>query len=168
MAKRRYDWDAIRQQYVTGGPEVTLESLAAEHGCYPGTIRKHAATGKWAEAREQFRDRVRTKANKKIEDQAVNIEAKRRADMLKIGDGLVSLGFKGLKRIDQDLEDHPEERLPLDQSRLLVKDGVEIARHALGMPDLVAMSKDEVDERILRKLEEIDALEAESVSGEVN
>jgi len=152
MAKRKHDWIAIAQEYVTGGPEVTLEGLAEKYGTSRGGLMTRAADEKWTDQRREYREGIRREAEKI----ARSTEAKRRAKMLTVADAMKGLGTAALKRTIEDFERDKGKRIDLDDLRLLIKDGTEIERRALGMPDHVLMDGRELDDRLLSLLEELD------------
>lgn len=147
-AKVLYDWPLIADKYVMGGDDVTLESLAKEFGCGPTTIRRRASIGKWTTQREQYRHQVQRKTREEVS----TYEAKRRAAMLEVADELVNLGRASLRRTARRMVQEPEFVLAENEARLLVKDGQELQRKAMGMPDEVALTGGELDAAIEREL----------------
>lgn len=138
MPGRKYDWELIRQDYVTS--DITAEKLSAKYGAAATTIGKRAAKERWTEARENYRRKVA----KKTEDNSAAIQAKRRSKMLRIADSMTALGLVGLQRMANDIREDPTKRLDLVDVRLLLKDANEMERRALGMADIIAMSDEEV------------------------
>jgi hypothetical protein len=44
---RRIDWEAVREEYMRAGDEVTLKSLASDHGISPVALARHAESESW-------------------------------------------------------------------------------------------------------------------------
>lgn len=141
MPGSKFAWTQIRQLYVAGEDSVTLESLAEDFGCHYSTIRKQAAKDKWTEARQRWRAEVEAETKAKL----VTLEASRRLDMLDIAEKMRGIGFESLRRIGLNMSRDPNFRLEPQETRLLLKDATEIMRRALGIPDVVAMTDEEID-----------------------
>lgn len=67
---RKADWDKVREQYVTGGDEVTWASLAVEHGVSRETVHTHAKEEGWGEQRKEYRQGVHLFAREKQKEVA--------------------------------------------------------------------------------------------------
>jgi predicted transcriptional regulator len=147
MAKKkakRIPWSAIREKYITS-ETVTLDDLAKEFGVDRSGVAARSSKEKWTDKRRSYFDRVSTAA----ENLAANAEAKRRARMLTIADSMKALASEGLKRTIEDVRKDPKLRLDLSEIRLMLKDGTEIERRALGMADVLVMTDDELNSEIL-------------------
>ena len=153
MVARKYDWKKIESEYITGGPEVTFDSLIQKHGCAKSNLSRVATRDKWTKKRESYQESIRVEAEKISR----KTEAKRRAKMLTIADSMKALGAEGLRRAIQDFTNDKDKRLDMDDLRLLIKDATEIERRALGMPDIALMTGKELDDRLLSLLQELDA-----------
>ena len=57
------DWLAIKTEYINGG--ISYRKLAEKYGVSQSTIRKRAATEKWADLREEQRNKIGTKTEQK-------------------------------------------------------------------------------------------------------
>lgn len=53
MSKSKYDWDAIRTEYITG--ESTIRELSAKYGPAKAAIQKKSARDGWTAAKEKYR-----------------------------------------------------------------------------------------------------------------
>lgn len=152
MPKRKIDWKALEDEYVTGPVSLSLDGLAEKHGLAAGNLRSKAAALKWTEKRERFRDEVQAEAAKLSK----KTEVKRRARMLTIADSMKALGSSALARLIKDFEADGKKRLSIEDLRLLIKDATEIERKALGMADAVIMTDREIEDRILKLMEDGD------------
>lgn len=153
MARAKYNWTEIEQRFVTSREGTTLEDVAKEYGCSYRTIRDRASKGDWYQRRRQFADKVRNEA----EDRAVSHQAKRRANMLKVADGMKSAAAMSLKRLLEEMENDPTKRLSVNELRQMFKDATDIERAALGMPDREAMNDGEIDAKIADLVARFDA-----------
>ncbi len=69
--KARFDWMTLERLYVTGGDDVTYESLSGLPDTpSERTIRSRGAEGKWTDKRRQYRDKLASEAMKKALDTA--------------------------------------------------------------------------------------------------
>ena len=121
----RYDWHLIREEYVEGTNDVTLESLAAKDNApVLGTIKNRSSKEDWPALRRQYRDLVVTKSREK----ASTLEAEIRTRHIKLARAMQS---KAERRL---LELSPAE-LDATELRLYLKDAADIERRAAGIPD---------------------------------
>jgi hypothetical protein len=141
---KRVPWTAIREKYVTS-ETISLEDLAKEFDVNPTGVKTRAAKEKWVDQRRRYFDRVSTAAT----DLAARTEVKRRARMLTIADSMKALGSEALARTIADLQKNKKMRLDLSEIRLMIKDGTEIERRALGMADVLVMTDEELNSQIL-------------------
>ena len=153
MAAKKHDWKALEDEYVRGGVSLSLDGLADKHGINQGYFRRKAAELKWTKKKEQYRDEISAEAEKITK----KTEAKRRARMLTIADSMKALGAEALRRTIQDFDSDTKKRLDLDDLRLLIKTATDIEGKVLGMPDAVLMTGEELANRILGLLSELDA-----------
>jgi hypothetical protein len=125
----KYDWEALRDEYVMGGDDVTLEVMAAKSG-NPAiqTIKKHSTMGDWALQRRQYRDQVATKAR----NLASSREAETRVRHIKIAQAMQAKALQRLQALN------PEE-MDMKEVRLYLKDAAEIERRAAGIPDTLGI-----------------------------
>jgi len=54
MAKQKYNWSAIRQEYVTSPENLAKSDLAAKYGMAPETLIRKATKEKWDFERGRF------------------------------------------------------------------------------------------------------------------
>jgi len=159
-----YDWDAIRQEYVTGPNSISTTTLSEKYGMAPSTIRRRCAAEDWVGQRKEYRNKV----DEQTADKLASIEAERRVEMLDLGDDMVAVGMITLERLKKHLESNPEYMQPSKEMRMLLKDGASIIQTALGIQDTTAMSSDEFDRRILQQMDELVSLREAATAEEVD
>lgn len=74
------DWNAIRQEYITD-ESSSYRKLAQKYGVGIATICKHAKDEKWAQQREQVKNKTIAKSLEKISDKKAK-QAARYSDMV--------------------------------------------------------------------------------------
>jgi hypothetical protein len=142
---KRYDWDYYRHKYVTGGENVTLESLSNQPNAPKlNTLAIRSGKENWAAQKREYLNQVSTKAL----ESSSSTEAEVAARHVKIAR---SLQAKALARLQQM---KPDELSPRDLLAFL-KDATEIERKALGLEqltlhlkggrDVTKLSDDELD-----------------------
>lgn len=121
----KYDWSAIRREYIRGDDKVTLEALSHKSG-YPalGSLKNRAAAESWSELRQEMRDQVMT--GLAAADRDMKREVKERH--LKISSALISMGVRGLAHLD------PKQLDPIDVARF-ISSGTQLERKTLGMEE---------------------------------
>jgi hypothetical protein len=142
--RKKIPWNEVKEKYITS-ETITFEEVAKEFGIAPSTIMNRAAKEKWTTSRERYHEIV----SRKAQDLAGSSEARRRAKMLTIADSMKGLAAEGLSRAIQDFSKNKDSRMDLAEIRLMIKDGTEIERRALGMADVLVMTDDELDAKIL-------------------
>lgn len=148
MAKRKYNWSALRDLYVMGDDEVTLEWMASQKDSPAvGTLKDKSSKGDWPEQRRQYRDQVTTKAR----GRASTSEAELRVRHIKIAKALQAKALKRLQVLDIN-------ELSPSELRLYLKDATEIERKAAGIPDLTVMNEHEIDDAIRTELARLAAV----------
>lgn len=122
----KYDWSAIRREYIRGDDKVTLEALSHKSG-YPalGSLKNRAAAEDWSELRQELRDQVMT--GLAAADRDMKREVKEQH--LKIGKAMISMGVRGLAHLD------PKKLDPIDVARF-ISSGTQLERKTLGMEEL--------------------------------
>lgn len=149
MKAKRYDWVKIRDEYIVGDDSVTLEALSRKHGCHMSRLKARCSAETWVERRVQHRDRVSTK----VLARAADFEASHRAEMIRQAQEMQKLGMLSLERHLANIQHDPEAAIEVEQTRLLLKDGAEMIRRALGIPESVDVREYERltnDERAVR------------------
>jgi len=147
MPSRRYDWETIRSEYVTGSDQVTLEGLAAKHGPRVDTVRRRSAREHWVAQREEHR----RQSAKKAADLLSSRDAEIRVRHMRQARELQELALARLRQLD------PSE-LTTTELRLYLKDACEIERKAAGIPDEVSLTGDALNAAIERELARLAAV----------
>lgn len=120
----RYDWTEIEDAYVQGRDDVTLETLRKKYGCSWSAIKDHSRKDDWKDKRRQFRARVQEKS----QDRASTTIAEMRVRHLNASKLMMG---KALTRI---IAIEPDELTPA-AARMLLRDGADIERKALGIEE---------------------------------
>ncbi len=134
MPARRVDWERVREEYVAGADDQTLEVLAHKYGTSWNTARKRAAHEKWTEQRAQYRHMVATRTREKASTKEAEIRARQieRARLMSdLAHARFALTFKRARENPAALM----AEMDVDQARLLAKDAADIERRAAGIPD---------------------------------
>ena len=113
-----------REEYVTGGDDVTLETLAEKYSVNARTLEGYCGREKWVEQRAEFRRDVAERARKKL----AATEAQVRVRQMKIGR---TVQLKGLER----MKGLSAKELQPEIALRYVRFGTEIERKALGIED---------------------------------
>lgn len=124
MKRPRYDWEQIRDEYVAGSDEVTLESVAKKHDVSFMTTRLRSMREKWAEQRKQFRNMAQTKTLEK----ASTTEAEIRVRQMGISKYLSTRAINRFQSI-------PEEEITPQIALRMAVDGMKSERDAAGIAD---------------------------------
>ena len=119
----KYDWEKIRDHYVTGDDAVTLVFLVAEYGFHLDTVKRRCALEGWTEQRQQYRHQVATKTRAK----ASTREAEVRTRHIRLSHAMMKIAMKRLATID------PED-MTISELRLFIKEAADIERKAVGIP----------------------------------
>lgn len=137
--KAKYSWSTIENLYITGGDDVTFETLHQKYlpevmDRVPaiGSIKRHSTEGDWWDKRKQYRANVQTETHKKV----VEKEADIRANQMNMGNWLQGFALLSLKRVAKTLREDPNEVLSPYLALQILKEGISIERKAMGMPDL--------------------------------
>jgi len=141
MPSRRYDWETIRSEYVSGSDQVTLEALAAKRGPAVDTVRRRSSREHWVAQREEHR----RQAAKKAADLLTTRDAEIRVRHMHHARELQSRALERLQQLD------PAELSPAEV-RLYLKDACEIERKAAGIADELSFTGDELNAAIEREL----------------
>lgn len=119
----RYDWELIRDQYVTGADEITLENLAAGEGSPSiNTLKKRSAAEGWTDLRAQYRHQACTKTW----ETASTDEAEVRARHIRIARDMQEKALAALEKLE------PEELSSTELRQYLVT-ACDIERKAMGI-----------------------------------
>lgn len=122
----KYDWSAIRREYIRGDEGVTFETLGHKTDYpTPGTIKNRGAREKWVDLRRDFRDQVMTKTLEL--DLDLKVEVRKRHQ--EAGQSFMELATAALQY------QNPEALEPVDIARF-AKIGAELERKALGMEEV--------------------------------
>lgn len=122
MPPRKAPWEQVREEYVAGPDELTLEVLSAHYGVSPDTMRHHASVEKWAEQRVQHRHTVAIKGREK----ASTSEAEIRVRHIGIAKLMQAKAIARLRTLDP-------EKMDLSEVRHYLRDATEIERRAAGI-----------------------------------
>jgi len=122
----KYDWSAIRREYIRGDETCTLEAISAKTGGPSlDTLKKRSAREDWADLRRQFVHQTGTK----FQEIDADLKAEVRGRHAKIGKAVTMLAVRGMAHLK------PENMDAIDVARFL-KIGTEIERKALGMEEV--------------------------------
>jgi len=113
-----------RDEYVTGGDDVTLETVSEKYSIPVRTLETHSAREKWVAERVNFRREVAETARKKL----LETEAEVRVRQMRLGR---LLQVKGYERV----RDMKVKELEPEIALRYVRFGTEIERKALGIED---------------------------------
>jgi hypothetical protein len=97
--KAKYDWPAIRQEYIispAGKDEITMEMLAGKWGCKLGYLYQKSSAENWPKLREEYRRKVEVKTQEK----AAETEAERRIRHAKIMRIIQASGITAIQSSD--------------------------------------------------------------------
>jgi hypothetical protein len=164
----RYNWEAIRDEYVAGDDSVTLDSLAAKYGCNPTTIRNHSRKGEWGSQRRLYRDRVTIK----VRERASIDEAEARAKLSKVGQGMLLLGGQTIQRCLSETKGqtiqvvcpdcglqfkhkHQVSALSADDARKMIATATDTISKAHGIPEVVETDRGFSDDERLERIAEL-------------
>jgi len=78
MAKDKYDWAAIKEEYVTASPTISQVALAAKWGVNESTLAHRCSSEGWVEERKEYFRAIASKTR----DLAQYREARGRVDLL--------------------------------------------------------------------------------------
>lgn len=66
--KKRYDWEALKREWLAGDPKESLNAFRERHGIVNDkNFAKHVKAGKWTEARRE----IQAKATQEVADNLV-------------------------------------------------------------------------------------------------
>ena len=82
MKRKKYDWKAIKTEFVTG--DDSAAALAKKHGINQATLYRHYQIERWSEARQEYRESVM----EKCADNAACMAAMKLAKEIDIADKL--------------------------------------------------------------------------------
>ena len=95
--KSRFDWEAVKNAYVSGGDEVTLATLSdAPDSPSIGILKLHASNGDWTRHRAAFRYQTSTKTL----DAASTTESEVATRHVTAARALMAVGLRALRAID--------------------------------------------------------------------
>lgn len=80
--KTKYDWNALKTEFVTG--EITAAALAKKHKINPATLYRHYQIERWSDAKREYLENVM----EKCADKAAYIAAMKLAKEIQIADKL--------------------------------------------------------------------------------
>ena len=128
----KYDWSAIRREYIRGDEKVTYLSLSAKTG-YPShdVIKARAAREDWTDLRAEFQHKVATRAQT-LDLETVEEVRNRQA---RIGKALQTSAIKGMAHLDH------QKLSALDVARL-AQTGADLERKARGMEEFTVRVED--------------------------
>jgi len=131
-----YNWEEIREAFISGGDDVTAQSLSDIFGPVRTTIAKKISGEKWREQRDQFREEVEKKALKKIASKQSEIRARH-----------MSIVARALPPVIEKLTGADAQDLTIEEARRLLKDLCDIERRASGIPEehTFSMTRQEVE-----------------------
>jgi transposase-like protein len=120
----RINWEGVREEYVQGSVEVTIESLSRKHGISASTIKQRAWKEQWVEQRRQLLDAARTKARERTATQLADVMS-RHGGMARM---LINLALRRLKDVDPD-------ELRLQDALGMLMSGMDIEMRVAGGAD---------------------------------
>lgn len=123
MAKR-YDWGAIRDEWVAGSDEITHRTLGDKYGVAVATIGRRASSENWTDQRSSYRHQVVIKTR----DRASTKEAEVRVRHIGIAKLLMIPAIEKLKTLE------PGDLSNIELLRFL-NSATEIERKAAGIPE---------------------------------
>lgn len=128
----KYDWSAIRREYIRGDEKVTYLSLSVKTG-YPShdVIKARAAREDWTDLRAQFQHKVVTQV------QVLDLETVEevRSRQARIGKALQTTAVKGMAHLK------PQDMSPFEVARL-AQVGSDLERKARGMEEFTVRVED--------------------------
>lgn len=147
MPRKKYDWDKIRTEYISGDDHTTLEALCSMHGCSIDTIKRRSSKENWVDQRTQYRHRVATKTQQK----AAAKEAEIRVRHMQIARAMQEKALRKLVTVDPS-------GLSMSELRHWIRDATEIERKAAGIPDefnIKDMGRDDLIRFIRERIEAV-------------
>lgn len=123
MGSPTYNWEALRDRYVTGNEDLRT---IAEEPTTPakGTLFTRSAREDWPAQRKAYRQHVASKTRTTVASEAAEVAARH----VRIAKGMQAKGLAALQLLE------PERLTPYQAMRLLQL-GADIERRALGMGD---------------------------------
>ncbi|UQN06303.1 hypothetical protein [Deinococcus sp. QL22] len=122
----KYDWTALRREYIRGDDTITLASLAAiARAPSARQLERRCAAEDWADLRLQLRREV----DGRLRAVDVDLKTEVRVRQAKIGKAFMTLAVRGMAHQD------PSKMDAIDVARF-AKIGAELERKALGMEEL--------------------------------
>ena len=73
ISNERYDWDAIRQEYIT--TNTSLKALSGKYGIREGTVEHRCAREGWVQQRKDFSAKIVAKTLEKAADKIAGNQA---------------------------------------------------------------------------------------------
>lgn len=140
--KRKYPWEEICTEYVTGDDSVTLRSLSHKYGCTLGMIGRMASKNGWTGQRDKYREQIRSK----ILEKTSSIEADIQSRQLKIARGMMSKALIALNELQ------PKDMTPQD-IRLFITAASNLERSALSIDTQFGGSELDHDQRVEKIIE---------------
>jgi len=147
MVGRRYQWEQIRTEYVTGGDDVTHATLIAKYGCAASLLKKHSVLQHWTQDRREYREMTRRET---LRVSAHN-EAEMRVRHIQAAKQLQGIAMTQLRRKMQPHEVRERNAEGVEQTRIVppeiesemstgeirawIKDGIALERAASGVDD---------------------------------
>ncbi|MBB6016790.1 hypothetical protein ACFP9V_19390 [Deinococcus radiopugnans] len=122
----KYDWNAIRREYIRGDESVTFTALAARDG-YPTkrAIEKRSSAEDWVDLKAEFVRQV----DGRLRQLDLDMKTEVRVRQARLGKSFIHLAVRGLSH------QKPELLEPVDIARY-AKIGAELERKALGMEEV--------------------------------
>jgi len=125
MSNKRHDYDALEREYVSG--DMSLRQLAKDHGMSHSLIMTKSMKEKWAEKREQFRDRSSESAMTFMADR----QAYRISREMELKDKAIDVIEQALDKLSEDMS--------ATERRLVNDEFVEVPVYRLRPADLVPL-----------------------------
>ena len=89
------DWLAIRNDYINGGG--SYRSIAKKYGVTFSVLKDKAVKGKWAEAKREHENKIRTEAERKTQEKISDALSDEAAKKVRLRTGLLDMAINWLE-----------------------------------------------------------------------
>jgi len=102
------DWLKIKTEYING--DVSYRKLAAQHEISFSVLKDKAVKEKWADAKEQHKNRVRTRTEQKIVEKTSDALSEEAASKARIKSSMMRLAEGWFVKQEKFIAEDPEKR----------------------------------------------------------
>lgn len=152
MAQReKIPWNAVLSEYLNAPTRPTAGDLAEQFGCSISSINRRASRDNWKTLREEHQAAIAEQASSDLAAIAADLEVRIRKEQLENAHGMQALGAESIQKHLEEMR-KTGKPVPVTVARHLVVAAAEMQRKALGIPEVLTITEDELDAEIRAEL----------------